>query len=734
MKLSDRIRERAKRMGKGALLELHPELSGIQVISTSIGGRDEAFPTTTSGANPQSYVVNNWVNKAIDIWQTDIGKLDMVVHELKSDGTLEPIKHDLNDLLEFPHPDISKDEFWGQWAVEMGVNGEYGLEAVQDGNGKYVELWPRISPKVIVRTNASRDFPRIIEYIFNEGTGGKDGKHIPVDEMIFYKFYNPLVPFRGLSPIASLRLSIAIDQKSQEWYLSVFKNGARPDYALIVPEGMTRSEKEEYEKKIKSEHRGTSNANEPMILERGIVDIKPFSFNPVDVGHLKGREFSREEIGAQYGIPDEIMGFGRDTYENFDTADRVKWTDTIQPLVNLRDNELTFFFKDVNKVLSPNQVIKTDLSKIPQLQENTSDKVTQWAQLVEKGYPMNVAFDALRLPFPKVEGGDVGYISAINQPATSAKGFKGRPRITFEPDELETKALPEPETKIQNIPEFGSKDHEDILAARARLTFPFEGEMARRLRKYFQEQQNRVTRALRSVENRTFGRGLHKGEDDIPPISDLFDVDKETAIFVEEFEDIVLASFVTVGESELTSLGIGGELDLTQEVLNDARFILETQARKVNNTTFEDLISLFAEAETAGEGIPSIMERLSAFYGDRKSEFETERIARTTMNATSNSAAFSAWDQSEVVQGKTWISALLPGRTREWHAQAHGQTVGLRMNFDVGGEPMFAPGDPNGSAGNVINCLCTMIPQVIETLSISSYIKRIKYVPSISNR
>jgi hypothetical protein len=37
----------------------------------------------------------------------------------------------------------------------------------------------------------------------------------------------------------------------------------------------------------------------------------------------------------------------------------------------------------------------------------------------------------------------------------------------------------------------------------------------------------------------------------------------------------------------------------------------------------------------------------------------------------------------------------------------HGVAVDLDDKFYVGGEAMFAPGDPQGSAANVINCRCT---------------------------
>ena len=56
---------------------------------------------------------------------------------------------------------------------------------------------------------------------------------------------------------------------------------------------------------------------------------------------------------------------------------------------------------------------------------------------------------------------------------------------------------------------------------------------------------------------------------------------------------------------------------------------------------------------------------------------------------------------------KQWITSM-DGKEREWHAFANNQTVDFNKPFLVGGEYMKRPGE--GSARNVINCRCSMIP------------------------
>ena len=116
------------------------------------------------------------------------------------------------------------------------------------------------------------------------------------------------------------------------------------------------------------------------------------------------------------------------------------------------------------------------------------------------------------------------------------------------------------------------------------------------------------------------------------------------------------------------------------------------------------------EAEAEGEGILAIQERLNGFYDGLKSFYQTERIARTTTVGASNAGATEAWDQSGVVGSREWVSALIPNRTRVEHELAHGQRRGLREAFEVGPDLLMYPGDPSGSVGNIVNCLCALAP------------------------
>ena len=93
------------------------------------------------------------------------------------------------------------------------------------------------------------------------------------------------------------------------------------------------------------------------------------------------------------------------------------------------------------------------------------------------------------------------------------------------------------------------------------------------------------------------------------------------------------------------------------------------------------------------------------------------RIARTETTAASNYAATVSSSVSGVLMDKVWVSAL-DARTRQApdsrfdHYHMNQIRVHLDKPFNVSGEKLMFPGDPNGSGGNVINCRCS-VAQVV---------------------
>jgi HK97 family phage portal protein len=692
----ERLLNRIRGKNDSPLAELHPELQSRVPIMRVFSDEVLSYSQLYYDIGVRDYGRHPWVHKAIKVIADNMASLRLEVVRIDGDEK-EPLpNHILNEILQRPNPTMAPADLWRQWVIDMMLGGEEGHEIVRNAVGsRILEIWPREPTIFSVQPGkGGRRYAEVAGYKIDDKQGPE--YILKPNQFIHYKFYNPGNPWRGIAPINAVRMSITIDQLAQAWSRLFFKNQARPDFAVIAPEGLTASEKTEIENRLQKEFGDPEGWHKPIVLEQGVTDVKALSFPPKDLTWLEQRKFSRDEVGAIFGVPDEILGYGRDTYENFGKAMRVLWTLTLVPLIDFRDTVFSSWARQHN-ILKPDERIETDLTDIPELQEDKKEKVLQYTQLVGYGVPLNLANQLVGLDLPPIEGGDTGYLPISYVPVTSFKQPpKGKSGGAI----------------AKGIPEYGSEKHQQIMKRNEARIAPLKEKMKRDLKKFWQQQQNEVSRRLRA--SRSFGKGKFVKQG-TPPVDQLFDLEEEIKRFIKMFGPVILGAIEMVGSDELLALGLEMGFDITRpEVQAAFQGILQAQARRTQDRIWLELIDLFQEAEAAGESLPEIVERLSAFYGDLKSEYQIERIARTTMTGASNAGAVEAWEQSGVVSQRGWISALIPGRTRDEHRDAHGQIVGLHEAFMVGGEALMYPGDPNGSPGNIINCLCATYPIVRE--------------------
>jgi hypothetical protein len=132
-------------------------------------------------------------------------------------------------------------------------------------------------------------------------------------------------------------------------------------------------------------------------------------------------------------------------------------------------------------------------------------------------------------------------------------------------------------------------------------------------------------------------------------------------------------------------------------------------ATLIDDATMDELSSALSDIIASGGTYEDLVGAIADVYG-RAIDFRSWRIARTEMTAAWNWASLETLNENGVVGTKRWISAV-DERTREAHLQAaeeYDAGIPIGQAFVVDGEELDYPGDPKGSAGNVINCRCTM--------------------------
>ena len=182
------------------------------------------------------------------------------------------------------------------------------------------------------------------------------------------------------------------------------------------------------------------------------------------------------------------------------------------------------------------------------------------------------------------------------------------------------------------------------------------------------------------------------------------------AIMREGYKEIGQRAAVAIRDSQ----GKAVKRAVTMEPSFEAgmgRYIRMNAARKVvdiDDTTKARIAILIQhgvdEGLTGAEVAASIRQA-----GLIDSAYRSAVIARTESHSAANAGSLESAIDSDVVKEKEWIFTE-DERTRDGVDSEFDHTnvanVPVDEPFEVSGEELMYPGDPSGSAGNIINCRC----------------------------
>jgi len=690
-----------------AMADLHPEFAAREMLLSTRGGTDmwvaAVYPYLQAVADSES---NVWMRKAVKIIADAIAPLNLEV--VAGDTVIENAP--ALDLLDKPNETQSPADFWREWSVDMMLGGESGVELVQGKGGGWLEMWTRQPHQFQVIPDPKRKRYRLVAgYIVDDQEG--DPYDLAPEEFAHFKLYNPRNRWRGVSPFIAARMGMKIDKHAREWARDFFENSARPDIAVVAPEGSTVSERDTIRRQVLADYRGSQTG--VIVTEDKVMDVKPISYSPKDIDFVPQREMSRDEVAAAAGIPDILMGFGNDSYDTPDkrtNAEATMWSLTIKPLIEMRDQALTAHFLRIG-LLADGQEIRTNLSDVAALKENFGQQLANAQMLYGMNVPFNVIDDRLKLGIGAIPGGDVGAADrnpfgtfglpsdqptdappATPLPAQLSAGIR-----VIDPM-MRVKGLAVPKGKAV---ELGSELHRqmwELSEKRVRTHVLFIQAIVRDI---FDAQRDEVLARL--AAQKTVKSVAQIGDDPF----DLTEWIRESIQRIKPGHERALAE---AGANALDDVGVALDFNLTNpRVTAWLRRAAQRFAKRVTETTWQALRESLAQGIDAGEGVDKLSERVTATMELRANQ-SAEAIARTETASAATSGTIEGWRQSGVVSSKTWI-ATFDSRVRDTHADAHGQTVTLDGNFKVGSAEGPGPGLMD-EAGESINCRCTTIAQV----------------------
>lgn len=157
--------------------------------------------------------------------------------------------------------------------------------------------------------------------------------HIPLEDMIYIKEFNPLSSIDGLSPYEVAFKSIRTEANIIQHAMSFFLNGARPDLLIKAPAHISPEDIERYVKQWKANFQGSDKAYRVAMLPSGEWTVEPLNSNPVDLAMPELDNTVTRKTIAAFGLNPIIVGLGDagDPLSAINTYD-VAWENAVQYL------------------------------------------------------------------------------------------------------------------------------------------------------------------------------------------------------------------------------------------------------------------------------------------------------------------------------------------------------------------------------------------------------------------
>jgi HK97 family phage portal protein len=331
------------------------------------------------------YATSAAVYATVKIRADSVGRPELRVEKLvESQGVraweeVEPT-HPLQRIIDRPNDSWSRAELVRTIESNLLLWGSAFIGIERTDSGSIAELWP-------LRPDRMRVIPDVRKYVrgFVYEYAGERVAYLP-EEVVWFKHYNPLEEFAGLSSVAPARLSVDMGFEAQRFNRNFFANSATPgDLAVTTDESPTDEEVSAFYSRWDSRFKGSSRSHRPILLGRG-MDAKRLGLSQRDMEFSKALEWSVEEVSRAFGVPTVFLGeLENATLSNVSTFEQFLWRNTIVPELKLIEDSLTRSLVPAFGLSQHEYRFKFDISEVEALKESEDSQVAREVSLVNAG-------------------------------------------------------------------------------------------------------------------------------------------------------------------------------------------------------------------------------------------------------------------------------------------------------------------------------------------------------------
>lgn len=318
---------------------------------------------------------------------------------------------------------------WGEtvWALEPGRRGQPG------------EIW-------WLKPSRVRPVPHETGYIQGYAYHSVSGEIIKFDpdEIVWFRYPNPLDEFSPLSPLAAARLAADTSESMTKSNNALFKQGLQIA-GLIVPPAdkvtFSREQADDLERQLQRRMTGSDKAHRWAVL-RYEAQFKQLQITPKDAEFVSGLNMSFRQVCRAYGIPSPLLNdLEHATLANAREFERIAWDNALVPDAEFRAQEIEEQY--LTRFRGGPDHCAYDFTEVSALQESATESWTREAQALDRG-AMTINEWRKGKGMPPVSWGDTPYMPVNKAPL----GPDGQLQVPEKP----AGNLPDDETNPANQP------------------------------------------------------------------------------------------------------------------------------------------------------------------------------------------------------------------------------------------------------------------------------------------
>jgi phage portal protein BeeE len=226
------------------------------------------------------------------------------------------------------------------------------------------------------------------------------------EEVWFEKLPNPFNFWRGMPPLFVADLAAKTDYAAAAFMKGFLENNADNGLIVRTSEQLDDTQRAQIMAALRRRKSRAGAADQPLLLWSSAEVIRP-ELSSADLQYLENRKFSRAEICAAFGVPEEIVGSTDSAKYDVMQGARLNFIEhRVAPLCARLEAEEQATIKSIE----PKAMGWFDLDSLPSMQAARRARLATAKTGFDMGIPFNELNRVLDLGFKPLPWGDAGYL------------------------------------------------------------------------------------------------------------------------------------------------------------------------------------------------------------------------------------------------------------------------------------------------------------------------------------